>query len=349
MNDESERKEPESETSETTPVASTSDNNPREPTEETKPAKTFRAALRKHIKEPSAKVATPETNAESRTPEKKQENKTPAPILAPDDMSEAEREAFAKLTPEMQAYLSRRRHDWRTDYRRQTDELRKQSSSISGILEELTPHREEFARQGISERDIIRRSLAWDRRLKEDPISGAREYLAAYGIDPSELIGDGQNQATSAQAPAFDEATIESIAERKLREHTERQEREQYTHRAATAIQSFTASKPLFQDPTTAEQLVAAMAPIAEALTKQNPGSDPQQILETAYNYVTRGDPRFSELTSRFEAAKQAQATRAEATAALSASRSISGGPGTGTPAIKHKTFGDALRANLRR
>jgi hypothetical protein len=344
-----------------TPSPSAEGNTEREPvaSQRTEPAKTFRSALRQHLKE--SPIAPGEANTAVKGATQKSAPsaevargsppaaESPVAVLAPSDMTPREKEHFAKLPPEMQQYLSRRQYEWRADYRKQTDALRKQSTAIGGVLEELAPYREEFARQNISERDIVRRSLAWDRRLKADPVAGAREYLAAYGIDPAELIeGAAQNSTSQASHAALDESTVEAIAEKKLKEHLQRQESERYTHTAASAIQSFTSSKPLFRDPETARQLVAAMAPITEALTRQNPGSDPTQILETAYNYVTRGDPRFSEIISRFEAASKAQETRRDANSAISASRTISGGPGVGTPAIKHKSFGDALRANLR-
>jgi hypothetical protein len=326
---------------------------PKESAAEAKPKhKSLRAALNANLKDaPEAKAETKaaSTAAPSQSPAQAVEVKSGfAPVLPPADMRPEELEGFSKLPPDLQQYVSRRAYETRSEFQKQTKGLQEKERSIAGIMEELAPYRDEFAKQGINERDIIRRSIAWDRAFKTNPVQAAREYLAAYGIDPAELSGGAQQQQTQQQAPALDESAVESIAERKMREHFERLEHERSTYTAAQAVNSFLESKPLFKDPGTASQLQAAMAPVVAALKQQNPAQEPKAILETAYNYVTRGDPRFSELANKFDAAKEAEKSRAEAIAAQSASRSISGGPGTGTPAIKHKSLGEALRANLR-
>lgn len=309
--------------------------------------KSLRSALKAAFESPSPKEekVAPATQAE-----KAAESSTPkagfAPVAPPADMRPEEIETFNKLSPELQQYVSRRAYETRSEFKRQTEALREREKSISGLMGEIAPYREQYAKDGISEVDIVRRSLAWDRAFRADPAKAAREYLAAWGVDPQELVGQAQNQQQ--MTPAIDESTIESIAERKARELFERQNQERSTYAAAEALKSFWAEKPLLKDPGTASQIEAAMAPIVEGLSRNSPGSSPREILETAYNYVTRGNPRFAELQSKLDGAAEAEKARSSAIAAQNASRSVSGGPGVGTPAKKYSSIGEALRAHLR-
>ena len=87
------------------------------------------------------------------------------------------------------------------------------------------------------------------------------------------------------------------------------------------------------------------MAPVVQALAQQ--GGSPQEILETAYNYVVKGDPVFSDLASKLAAADGIKSRKTETAKAKTASRSISGSVGSGSPRMSVKDIRENLRRRL--
>jgi len=73
--------------------------------------------------------------------------------------------------------------------------------------------------------------------------------------------------------------------------------------------------------------------------------SSPEEILETAYNYVVNGNPVFSSLLQKMTARPVIEQQQAAVQKAKAASRSITGSTGSGTPRVQSKD----LRENLRR
>jgi hypothetical protein len=267
------------------------------------------------------------------------------PILPPADMTTEEKANWSKLPPEAQRYLSRRAYEMRSSFTRKAQEIGSRERELGGILEAVAPVQDEYIRNGISTADVVRRAIAWDKAFKSDPLQAARQYLDSYGIDPSELLNGEPLQQP--QQPLSQEEVREQIRQEMLSEF-QRREQEVATHNNYNMVQQFLGSKPLFRDPGTAEQLEAAMAPIVAGLRQSNPELPVNEILDRAYNYVTRGDPQFSSLQQKLEAKAEAERAKAEAEKAMQASRSISGGPGSGSPQRKIKDIRENLRLRYR-
>lgn len=335
-------------------------NNSSAPSDSSKP-KSFRSTLKSKLSEPvskdpiaakpSAAVATSSAPVAAApiTAEPQSE-----PILAPGDMSKEEREIFNQAPAALQKYLSRRIYELRTAHQRQAVEIGEKSREIDSISNAIKPFRDDLARRGIVPDLAVQRALAWDKALVTNDygqkVQAAKEWLDSYGIHPSELMdGDGAppQQNGRQQQQAFDPSTIDQLVEQRLEARFQKINQEKATEESSSALLKFIESKPLFRDPGTAEQLEHAMAPIVTGLRTSNPNLTVSEILERSYNYVVRGDDRFAELNARLNARTEAERTNAEATKALSASRSISGGPGSGTPKRTYKNFRDNLRANL--
>lgn len=276
------------------------------------------------------------------------------PILAPGTMTAEEKAVFEKLDPVAQRYVARRAHETHVDYTRKTMEIAEREKALEGngkkyqaFEETLAPVRDSYAKKGISEVDLVRRAIAWDQAFERNPIQAAREYLDSWGIDPSELAG-AQPAAVQQESTSEPPQDIKEVVRQQLLEEKRIQDQITASERNANAVQSFVSSKPLFSDPGTATRLEAAMDPIVQGLIRSNPGASPAEILETAYNYVTKGDPQFSELIQRYEAKNQAERTKQDAIKAQNASRSVTGGPGSGSPITKYDNVRDNLRARLR-
>lgn len=319
----------------------------------------LRGALRSNFKDKAkagetlAKAAVTSDALTKNTSEPQGDASTQQAILPPADMNAKEKEAFAKLSPDAQAYISRRAYEMRSDYRRQTLELEKTQKEVGDVIQAVPNETwDEYTRQGISKADLVRRTVAWDKALKSSPTTAAREFLDTYGIDPREIYPEyfgGASPVGGSQSPAYNEQDISSIVEERVQQIFEQQQQAALANDANTAIQSFLGSKPLFKDPGTGAQLENAMAPIVAGLRLNNPSMPTKDLLETAYNYVTRGDPTFSSLVSRLDAKSDVDRMQAEATKAKAASRSISGGPGSGSPKQKSKDIRESLRRNFSR
>lgn len=272
------------------------------------------------------------------------------PIAPPADMRKEEREAFLNPTAEnahvLQAYLSRRSYETRNDYARKTQELEQSRQRIAALNDVVSQYEPEYARYGMNIADVTRRSIEWDRAMQANPMQTALEWLDSYGVGVEDLAGYLQSggelpQQTPQQYLTAQDA--ERIAQEKIEQLLQQQQESVLAHNNYQAVQSFIADKPLFRDPGTAQQLEDAMAPIVAALA--NNGQSPQEILETAYNYVTKGNPTFSALTQKLEAPQVVEQKVREAQKAKAATRSITGSAGSGSPRLQTKD----IRSNLQR
>lgn len=298
--------------------------------------------------EPSSEPQTVKSEDKSSPERISQERVAVAP---PADMNKEEKEAFLNPTAEnnhiLQRYLSRRAHETRTDYQRQTAELEQTKQKLGPIYETIQAYEKDYARDGISLADVTKRSIEWDLAMKANPTQTALEYIDSYGLTVQDLlqyVQQGQYQQPQQEQQQYLTAQdAERIAQEKIDALMRQQQESLIAQEHYNAVQSFINSKPLFKDPGTAAQLEDAMEPIVAALSAK--GGNPQEILETAYNYVTKGNPTFSALNAKFEAPQVVEKTIRETQKAKSASRSISGSAGSGTPRLK----ATSLRDNLQR
>lgn len=278
------------------------------------------------------------------------------PVVPPADMNKFEKEAFLNPTSDnahiLQQYMNRRAYETRTDYQRKMQEVEDMRKQTSGIYDTIKQYENDYAKEGISLGDIAKRSVAWDRAMRENPLETAREWLSSYGIDVNELIenpyqqnGDQQYYQPTQTYLTREEA--ERIAEEKFQAVQQEQEQKAVAYYNERVVESFVSSKPLFKDPETASQLEAEMAPIVQALSSTGRYSSPEEILNTAYNYVVAGNPTFSALNSAMSAKPAIEQKVAAAQKAKAASKSISGSAGSGTPRMEVKNLRDNLRRRM--
>ncbi|NBW10156.1 MAG: hypothetical protein EBR82_19220 [Caulobacteraceae bacterium] len=275
-----------------------------------------------------------------------------APLLPPADMNWYEKKAYLNPTPEnayiLQQYLNRRAYETRSDYQRKMQEFESLKSQTESLYNTIKEHEDFYARDGKSLTDVARRSITWDRAMREDPINTAIEWLSSYGVNINDLNNYGQYQPEQ-QVPAEyltrDEA--ERIAEEKFQAIQNEQQQKAVEYYNQRAVESFKSNKPVFRDPETAAQLEADMTPVVAALTSTGKYSSPEEILETAYNYVINGNPTYSTIARTMSAKTEIKEQQAAVAKAKTASRSISGSPGSGTPTIQAKNLRDNLLRRL--
>lgn len=304
-------------------------------------------SIRETLKQQLSETNTTDEDNDNSSVEKEVAPVEDKPILAPPaDMNASEKEAFLNPTPNnahiLQSYLNRRAYETRADYGRKMQEVEQLRKETSGLYETIKRYESEYAKDGISIADVTSKAVAWDQAMNANPIEAAREWLESYGIRPEDLIN--QQYVPQQQAEYLTREQAEAIAEERYRALQGEQERKALEYINQQVVNSFMSSKPLFRDPETAAQLEAEMAPVVQALNATGRYSSPEQVLETAYNYVVNGNPTFSSLVSKIAAGPAIQQQQATVQKAKAAAKSISGSAGSGTPRIEAKNIRDNLQ-----
>lgn len=274
-----------------------------------------------------------------------------SPLLPPADMNRYEKEAYLNPTAQnahiLQQYLNRRAYETRSDYQKKMQEIESLKSETSSFYNTIKEYEELYARDGIALTDVARRSITWDRAMREDPVNTAIEWLSSYGVHIEDLVNYGQMPEMEQPAEYLTREEAERIAEEKFQAVQNEQQQKAVEYYNQRAVESFKSNKPVFRDPETAAQLEADMTPVVVALTSTGKYSSPEEILETAYNYVINGNPTYSTIARTMSAKTEIKEQQAAVAKAKTASRSISGSPGSGTPTIQAKNLRDNLLRRL--
>jgi hypothetical protein len=320
----------------------------------------------KRVNDPGAnepvKEDDDEAEEETSAPVAAQTEPERIPLAPPADMNAMEKEAFLNPTPAnahvLQQYMNRRAYETRSDYQRRMQEVEELRKQTAGFYDTIKQYEGEYIKDKINISDVAKRSIEWDVSMQKAPVETALDWLDSYGLTLEQLAAykNGQQYNNGYQQPQqgysyLTREEAERIAEEKLQaklgEIEQQRTQEAVAYYNERVVESFTAAKPLFKDPETASQLEAEMAPIVQALAGTGKYSSPEEILETAYNYVVAGNPTFSSLHKAMTAKPMIEQQAAEAKKAQAASTSISGSAGSGTPRLQVKDLRDNLRRRM--
>ena len=268
--------------------------------------------------------------AEKATPEEVK----PLKILAPAQFNEAQKKDFEKLTPQMQAAVSKMAYDMRSELSRQSQV----TQPLKPVLDTYQKYAPEYQKAGIGLDKVVTNAIEWDRALS-NPNQAARKqavkaFIQAYEFDPVDLLDDsdsgyqqGDYRETEPQQPQFSQEQLDALIEQKLALKEQTVKQTQFAQQANSDIVKFMSETELFKDVNTGSQLEMAMAPYVQSLHLSNPNSAPMQIIKQAYNIVVSDESLpFKALLAQSKTAEQAARDRQEAEKALGASKSISGG-----------------------
>lgn len=314
--------------------------------------RSIRDVLSQHLDQEKQVTESPGVSAGEATPAASPAEATPpavdrVPLVPPADMNKQEKDAFLNPTPDnahiLQQYMNRRAYETRSDYQRKMQEVEQLKQQTSGVYDVLKQYENDYAKHGISVADIAKRSIAWDKAMQANPVQTALEWLDSYGVNLQDLY-NGYSQQPQQPANYLTREEAERIAEEKFQSIQAQEKQNAVAYYNERLVESFMKNKPLFRDAETASQLEAEMAPIVQGLSATGRYSSPEEILETAYNYVVAGNPTFSSLNSAMAAKSVVEQKQAAVAQAKTASRSISGSAGSGTPKIKAKDLRDNLR-----
>jgi hypothetical protein len=329
-----------------------------EVTVEREPAElSIRQSLKQNLKNETVKEQSQDSKEEAadvadETPVAIQETPQPStpPMVPPADMNAVEKEAFLNPTPAnahiLQSYLNRRAYETRSDYSKKMQEVEQLKKQTAGLYDSIKQYEDEYAKDGIAITDVARRAIAWDKSMQNNPIETAIDWLDSYGLNLQDLANYHQQQPY--QAPEYlTREDAERIAEERYQVIQSEQQKKAIEYYNQQVVNSFMSNKPLFRDPETASQLEAEMAPVVQALNATGRYTSPEQVLETAYNYVVNGNPTFSGLNQKMTAKPVIEQQQQAVAKAKQAAKSISGSAGSGSPRIVAKNLRDNLQRRM--
>lgn len=171
-------------------------------------AKRLAAARKGRDPKSAAKPADAKTvETEAKKDAKPAEAKTEETAVdAPAHWPAADREMFAKQSPEAKQWLINRHKAMEADYTRKTQEvvgMRKFKEELDDIFKD---YRDEMALNGVTDAMAIRQLVAAHTLLRKDPASAMKRLAEQYGIDLK-----GITEGAAAADPAGESPTVKAL------------------------------------------------------------------------------------------------------------------------------------------
>ncbi len=128
-----------------------------------------------------------------------------AKLEAPVNWPAADREMFAKQTPEAKKFLLNRHKAMETDYMKKTQEIAPHRAFLGTMDELFKPYEQEMRESGVTREQAVRELVGMHARLKRDPVEGLKYIAEISGIDIKTL-------ATASSAdPAADSPVVREL------------------------------------------------------------------------------------------------------------------------------------------
>ncbi len=148
----------------------------------------------------------PKDEAAKKAEEEKKAAEEGARLEAPAHWSAADREMFAKQSPEARKWLLGRHKAMEADYTRRTQELAGTKRLQESLNEVFAPFKQEMELAGVTMDGAIRQLVAAHVKLRSDPAGGLKWLADTYGIDLKGVV-DG----AAAADPAGESPTVKAL------------------------------------------------------------------------------------------------------------------------------------------
>lgn len=247
----------------------------------------------------------------------------PAAVAPPAGWTAAEKAEWSKLSPAIQAAVSRREADMTRGGQQWSEEKRRYETALSPIAN-LSRAR------GISTEEGAQRLAQAQMMLDQDPVAGLRQIAQSYGVDLATLAGQPAADGETArnQTPDIErlvrQAMAPVLAPIQQRWQSEEQSRNEQT---MSAIQAFAAA-PGHEHYAAVEGSIALILP---QVIQENPSWTMEQKLQEAYDRAVYATPATRQLVLQEQQQKSEAARQAEAKERANKAR-LAGSSVTGTP-----------------
>lgn len=153
-----------------------------------------------------AKLKPEERAAREAEDKKKADEAAAAKLDAPTSWSAADREMFAKQTPEAKAWLLRRHGEMEKHFQKVTQDASRMVRMGEVLDEVFKPHDAYLRQAGMTREQALRELVGWKERLDKNP-ADAIAYLAQIsGVDLKKMI-----EGAAAADPAGESPTVKAL------------------------------------------------------------------------------------------------------------------------------------------
>ena len=245
-----------------------------------------------------------------------------ATVAPPAGWTAAEKAEWSKLSPAIQAAVSRREAEMARGGQQWSDEKRRYEAVLSPVAEAAR-------RNGMNTEQGLQALLNAQSFLERDPTAAIKWLAQSHGVNLATLAGQASDEVSSApQAP-----DIEALVRRAVQPYVApiqqrfQQEEQRQQEMTTQMVVAFAASEGHEHFGSVEQDIMDLIPPLKE----RNPTWTPQQILQEAYDRAVFANPatRQTILTAREQAAetKRREEAAQRATKARTAAVSVTGSP----------------------
>ena len=242
------------------------------------------------------------------------------PNAPPVGWTAAEKAEWSKLSPAVQAAVSRREMQANEGQQRWSEQKRQYEAVLSPVAEAAR-------RNGMNTEQGLQALLNAQSFLERDPTAAIKWLAQSHGVNLATLAGQ-PDDVPSAQAPDIRALIRQEVQPFVAPIHQRWQQEEQRQTDMTTQLVVDFATSPDHELFTSVEDDIMVMIPPLKA---RNPTWTPQQVLQEAYDRAVYANPhtRQSLLAARETAAEEKRRTEAaqRATKARGAAVSVTGSP----------------------
>lgn len=262
---------------------------------------------------------------------------TPGTLQPPAGWTAAEKAEFQKLSPAIQAAVSRREQEVHRGAQQWSEQRQRYETVLAPVAQAARAH-------GLTTEDGLNRLLSAQNMLERDPVNALRTLAQSYGVDLAQLAGqpaaEGSAQNSPDIAAIVDQRVAAMLGPIQQRFHSEDQRQQQST---LGLIHQF-ATEPGHDHYDLLEPMMLSVLPTVQ---QDMPNATPKEWLQEAYDRAAYANPatRATLLAGREAAADQKRIADAKARAdkARRAGSSVTGA----TNGAAQEGPKDSLRAEI--
>lgn len=263
----------------------------------------------------------------------------PQPLSPPERWSAEWKAKFTALPREAQQVLLDREGEYDKGFTQKSQESADLRRKLEPLDEVITPYRQAWAMQGMTEAQAIRQLLAYSDFANRDPVGFIRQIAQANRVDLATLVEQPSQVLPPEIAPLVTE--IQSLKQQLQNQQQASQQQQQQA--ALAAIEAFKKDKPHFDE---CEADIEAEIPV---IRRMKPYASHLEVLQEAYDRATWTNPAVRQrLLDSQRAEAEAKAKEAEVKKAQEAAQAAKAAKkAAGTVVVNKPSIGGGKVASL--
>ena len=274
------------------------------------------------------------------------------PIIPPVSWNAQDKELFKELPRNVQEIIKRRENERDSFVTKTREEYTQAGNELQRYKQALSPAQQRIKLQGLNEEQYISQLIAADELLQTTPAQGIKWLMQQYGLDPSQL--NGQGTAPQADSPVnariaqleamiAQQQQMQQQSQQLQAQHAQVQAEKDFHDFALEADGNGNLVHPYVAD------IGQDMIPFAASIRQQNPTLSNKEILKEAYERAVWANPDTREalIQSRQNGLQKKQRDEAakKAARAKRVGSSINGAPSRNAAPVENQS--KTLRASI--